>query len=66
MTQSRKTKKQPANLHFLSSTDLQRNFGDTIRRVYNNKEHLVIERAGLPVAVMLPMSEYEALTKNRS
>jgi prevent-host-death family protein len=47
----------------VSSTELQRNFGNIVRRVYTHKEHLVIERGGLPVMVILPVPEYEMLTK---
>lgn len=49
----------------VSSTDLVRNFSTIIRRVYVDKEHLVIERGGLPVAVVLPVNEYEALVKSQ-
>lgn len=48
----------------ISSTQLQRNIGDTLRRVFKNKQHLIVERDGLPVLVMLPISDYEALKRN--
>lgn len=47
----------------ISSTDLQRNFGQVLRRVYRDKAHLVVERDGLPVAVLVPVGDYDALTK---
>jgi len=45
----------------ISSTQLQRTIGATIRRVYRDKQHLMVERDGLPVLVMLPVADYEAL-----
>lgn len=60
---------QPANQsnptpEVISSTQLQRNIGDTLRRVFRDKQHLIVERDGLPVLVMLPIADYEALTRN--
>jgi len=60
---------QPANQanpkpEVISSTQLQRNIGDTLRRVFRDKQHLIVERDGLPVLVMLPITDYEALKRN--
>lgn len=48
----------------ISSTQLQRNIGDTLRRVFRDKQHLIVERDGLPVLVMLPVADYEALKRH--
>ncbi|HMN14809.1 MAG TPA: type II toxin-antitoxin system Phd/YefM family antitoxin [Bellilinea sp.] len=48
----------------ISSTQLQRNIGDTLRRVFKDKQHLIVERDGLPVLVMLPIADYEALKRS--
>jgi len=48
----------------ISSTQLQRNIGDTLRRVFKDKQHLIVERDGLPVLVMLPIADYEALNRS--
>lgn len=48
----------------ISSTQLQRNIGDTLRRVFKDKQHLIVERDGLPVLVMLPIADYEALKRH--
>lgn len=48
----------------ISSTQLQRNIGDTLRRVFRDKQHLIVERDGLPVLVMLPVADYEALKRS--
>jgi len=59
---------QPSNhanrtLEVISSTQLQRNIGETLRRVFKEKQHLIVERDGLPVLVMLPVADYEALRR---
>lgn len=45
----------------IRSTDVQRNFGDVIRRVFSGREHLIVERDGLPVVAIISAAEYEAL-----
>lgn len=45
----------------ISSTNAQRQFGDVLRRAYADKEHIVIEQNGLPLVVMISISEYEVL-----
>lgn len=47
----------------ISSTELQRNIGATLRRVFKDKQHLIVERDGLPVLVMVPVADYEALKR---
>jgi len=46
-------------------TELHRRLGQIIRRVVLSNEHFVIEKGGLPVVVLLSMSEYEQLIKDR-
>src|SRR5579859_4758639 len=47
----------------ISSTAAQRQFGEIVRRAYSGKEHILIQQNGLPVVVMLSVSEYDALMK---
>jgi prevent-host-death family protein len=44
-------------------TEMHRQLGQVIRKVALSDEHFVVEKGGLPVAVMLSMSEYERLVK---
>jgi prevent-host-death family protein len=44
-------------------SELHRTPGQIIRRVAVEKERLVIERAGYPVAVLIPFDEYETEAK---
>jgi prevent-host-death family protein len=50
----------------ITASDLQRESGKVLKRVALGKEHLVIERAGYPVAVLLSYPEYEALMRERA
>lgn len=45
-------------------TELHRRLSQVIRKVALSDEHFVVEKGGLPVAVMLSMSEYERLEKD--
>lgn len=50
----------------ITASDLQRASGSVLKRVAVGGEHLVIERAGYPVAVLLSYQEYEALMRERA
>ena len=50
----------------ITATELQRASGNILKRVAVGGEHLVIERAGYPVAVLLSYPEYEALMRERA
>ena len=46
------------NLASVSSTEAQTHFGALIRRVYKDGEHIIVERDGLPVVVIMPIADY--------
>lgn len=50
----------------IPATEVHRKFGDLVRRVFSGKEHFVVERDGLPVAVILSVTEYETLLDMRA
>lgn len=50
----------------IRASDLQRSSGKVLKRVAVGNEHLIIERAGYPVAVLLSYQEYEALMRDRA
>jgi prevent-host-death family protein len=56
---------QSAKTATIASTEAQTNFGVVIRRVYKNGEHLIVERGGLPVVVILPIGDYREFVSNR-
>lgn len=49
----------------LRSTDVQRNFREVVNRAGAGHEHIIVERGGLPVIVMLSMAEYQLLMRER-
>ena len=49
----------------MSSTNAQRQFGDVLRRVHSGEEHVVVQQNGLPLAVVISISEYDDLMKER-
>jgi prevent-host-death family protein len=49
----------------VSATEARVHFGETLRRVVEDHETVVVERAGRPVAVMIPLAEYERLAADR-
>lgn len=46
-------------------TELHRQLGQVIRKVALSDEHFVVEKGGLPVAVLMSMAEYKRLVKDR-
>lgn len=49
----------------LRSTDVQRNFREVVNRAGSGHEHIIVERDGLPVIVMLSVAEYQLLMRER-
>lgn len=49
----------------LRSTEVQRNFREVVNRAGSGQEHIIVERDGLPVIVMLSVAEYASLMRER-
>jgi prevent-host-death family protein len=47
----------------IPATEARIHFGELLKRVYKNGEHLTIEKDGLPVATLLSHAEYEQLRR---
>ncbi len=45
----------------ISATKLNRHSGELLRRVAIHGEHLLIERDGFPMAVIVPVGEYRKM-----
>jgi prevent-host-death family protein len=43
----------------IAATDLQRQVGSILRRVGKDGEHLIVERGGIPIAVLIPYHDYK-------
>ncbi len=50
----------------IRASEGHRTFGKLLRRVYSSDEHLVVERDGFPVAVLLSYQEYQALRRQQN
>ena len=55
-----------ATMAVVKASELQRASGKILKRAALGKEHLVVERDGYPVAVMLSYQEYEQLMRERA
>ena len=47
------------------ASQVKNNFGEVIRRVYENEETQIIEKSGLPVAAIISMSDLERVYPER-
>jgi prevent-host-death family protein len=45
----------------VTATEAKNRFGDIIRRAYMGEEHLIVQRDGIPVVAIVPMTDYEQL-----
>jgi prevent-host-death family protein len=45
----------------ISASEGHRAFGKLLKRIYGSDEHLIVERDGFPVAVIMSYQEYEQL-----
>lgn len=43
----------------IPATELNLRAGNVLRRVAVDREHIIIERSGYPLAVMIPMHDYQ-------
>ena len=50
----------------LSAVEARKRLGEVLEGVYYRGDEVVIERAGKPMAVVIPASLYESLEKNRN
>jgi prevent-host-death family protein len=49
----------------LSAVEARKKFGEILEGVYYRGDEVVIERAGKPMAVVIPISRYEAIERSR-
>lgn len=48
----------------IAATQARIHFGELLKRVYKDGEHLTIEKDGLPIATLLSHAEYEQLRRS--
>lgn len=49
----------------ITSSTLQQKIGTVLRRVAVDGEHIIVERNGYPVAVLIPVGDYKTLSKSK-
>lgn len=49
----------------IKASEGHRGFGKLLKRVYGSDEHLIVERDGFPVAVLMSFREYEQLSQSQ-
>ena len=54
-----------ATVYIVSATEAKNRFGALIKRAYMQQEHLIVERDGIPVVAIVPLSDYEALVSSQ-
>ena len=47
----------------IGATEVRNNFSTLLKRVYKGKEHLIVEKGGIPVAALISIREYEAFRR---
>jgi len=55
--------RQLGSQRVITATEIRRNFSAVIRRLRRRHEHAIIESSGDPIAVLLPVAEYEQLLR---
>lgn len=50
----------------IKASEGHRAFGQLLKRVYRSAEHLIVERDGFAVAVLMSYQEYEKLTRQQA
>ena len=48
-------------VRMVSATEAKNRFGAIIKQAYAGDEHLIVERGGIPVVVIVPIQDYERL-----
>lgn len=50
----------------VSATEVRRRFGEMLKRAHNQDEHLIVERDGFPLAVIVPYNDYQILMRDQA
>lgn len=50
----------------IKATEGHRSFGKLLKRVFRSDEHLIVERDGFPVAVLMSYQEYDRLQRRQA
>ncbi len=49
----------------VSATHTKNSFGEIIKQVYAARDHVIVEKGGIPVVAIIPISEYAPIYANQ-
>ncbi len=58
--------KNTPTVRIVSATEAKNKFGEMIKHAYAADEHLIVEKSGIPVVVIIPMADYQQLVGART
>jgi prevent-host-death family protein len=47
----------------MNATRAKNTFGEMLREAYQSEQHIIIEKTGMPVAVLVPIADYERMMR---
>lgn len=47
----------------VNATHAKNAFGEMLREAYQSEQHVIIEKTGMPVAVLVPIADYERMMR---
>ncbi len=54
-----KRRQKPPRIHTMPATQARVHFGEVLRRVHSDREHVIVEKDGLEIAAILSRADYE-------
>ena len=54
-------KRKEPMLTTISATDARIRFGEVMKRAYSGQEHLIVEKGGIPLVVIMSVPDYEQM-----
>jgi prevent-host-death family protein len=57
--------KQKLPVRVVTATEAKNRFGEIIKHAYQDAEHLIVQRDGIPVVAILPIADYERLLERQ-
>jgi prevent-host-death family protein len=52
-------------IKIITATQAKNLFGETIKQVYAGNDHVMVEKSGIPVVAIIPISDYEVLADSQ-
>jgi prevent-host-death family protein len=52
-------------VYTVPATQVKNKFGEILRRVYSHRDHIIVEKSGIAVAAIIPVSLYSPIYAKR-